>query len=64
MHSQNLGADVAHVTPLFYAAQQNHKECVSLLNDKTNINNGTMIWDMASKRGNASLTSLTERDRK
>jgi len=57
------GTGVAHVTPLFYAVQQNHKECVNLLIDKTNANNNDiMIWDLASKRGNTSLTSLTEQD--
>ena len=57
------GSDVAHVTPLFYAVQQNHKECVNLLIDKTDTNNNdNMIWDLASKRGNTSLTSLTEQD--
>jgi len=57
------GKDVEHITPLYYAVQQNHRECVSLLKENTESND-LLIWDVASKRGNASLTSLTEKESK
>ena len=55
------GKQVEHVTPLFYAVQQNHRECVNLLKERSESND-FLIWDVASKRGNASLTSLTAKE--
>lgn len=47
-----------HVTPLFYAAQQNHIECVKLLKQRS-PSNDCLMWDISSKRGNVEVTDLT-----
>lgn len=50
-----------HVTPLFYAAQQNHLECVKLLKHRS-PSTDCLMWDISSKRGNVSLISLTNKE--
>jgi len=57
------GSEVQHVTPLHYAMQQNHKECIKLLKGSSMAqNNDEMAWDMASKRGNVSMISLAAQE--
>lgn len=51
-------ANLDHVTPLFYAAQQNHLACVELLKGQT-TSSDCLMWDMSSKRGNVEVTAFT-----
>lgn len=48
-----------HLTPLYYAIQQNHKECISLLKKHSSVPEN-LLWEMASKRGNISIIDLHE----
>ena len=47
------------LTPLYYAIQQNHKECISLLKKHSSVPEN-LLWEMASKRGNISIIDLHE----
>ena len=47
------------LTPLYYAIQQNHKECISLLKKHSSVSEN-LLWEMASKRGNISIIDLHE----
>ena len=43
-----------NITPLFYAIQQNHVDCVNMLLQKRTSNHDLLFWDLASKRGTSS----------
>lgn len=56
---ERAGSD--HITPLYYAAQQNHAPCVLALKDKY-PDTDTVLLEMSSRRGNASLLELTKKE--
>ena len=47
-------AELSFIDPFFYAAQQNHTQCLELLLHKER-HHKSALWDMSSKRGNIDM---------